>query len=146
MPLSSTYARLHPHTCTIQVATVSTAADPYHPGTGNRTVDFATPAATHTGIACRLQRLDSVAQNQAERTGDGKAGTVIATHFLWIKRAVCPATLLDQDSVPSPEVRHRIVDVAKAGTVFDAGPFDVQRIVDLAGQGDVVKLELKRIT
>lgn len=146
MPLASTYTRLHIHTCTIQVGTVATAADPYHPGSVNRTVSFDTLAATHTAVPCRLQRLDSIAQSETERTGGGTAGTVVATHYLWIKRAACPTTLLDQDSVPAPELKHRIVNVAKAGTVFDTGPFDVQRVLDLAGQGDVIKLELKRIT
>lgn len=143
MPLASTYERLHRHTCTVEVGTVSTVADPYHPGTSNLSVDFATPAASHTGVRCRLERLDSA----GEMDGGGKAGTVVATHYLYIARAACPATLLDQDSTPAPEVKHRIVNVAlhATGAIFDVGPFDVQRVVDMAGQGDVVKLELKRV-
>lgn len=145
MPLASTYSRLHRHTCTIQVGTVSTTADTYHPGTSNLTVDFTTPATSWTGVRCRLERLDSAADN--EITGGGKAGTVVATHYLYIARSACPTTLLDQDSTPVPEVKHRIVNVAvyATGTVFDTGPFDVQRVVELAGQGDVLKLELKRV-
>lgn len=143
MPLSSTYARLHRHTCTIEVGTVVTVPDLYHPGTSNLEVDFATPAASHTGVRCRLERLDAI----AEMTGGGFAGTVVATHYPWIARSVCPATLLDQDSVPAPEVKHQIVNVAvfATGVIFDTGPFDIQRVVDLAGEGDVMKLELKRV-
>lgn len=145
MPLASTYARLHRHTCSIQVAAVATTADTLHPGSSNRTVSFDTPATTHSGVRCRLQRLDGLALG--ELTGDGKAGTVVASHYLWIARSVCPATLLDQDSVPAPEVKHRIVNVAvfATGVIFDTGPFDIQRVVDLAGNGDLVKLELKRV-
>ena len=148
MPLASTYTRLHRHTCTIQRGTVVTTADPYHPGSANRTVDWATIAATNTAVRCRLARLDSIDQSEAERTGGGTAGTVVATHYLYLARSAVPATLLDQDSVPAPELQHRIVNLAlySTGTVFDTGPFDIQRILDLAGQGDVMKLELKRIT
>lgn len=148
MPLASTFTRLHPHTCTIQVAVVGTTADPYHPGSTNRTVDFTTPAATHTAIRCRLERLDSQNQAETERTGGGTAGTVVATHYLYLARSAAPATLLDQDSVPAPEVKHRVVNVALYATsvVFDTGPFDIQRVVDLAGKNDDIKLELKRIT
>lgn len=143
MPLASTYTRLHRHTCTIEVGAVATVADPYHPGSTNRTVSFTSPAATYTGKRCRLERLDSI----AEITGDGRGGTVVATHYLYIARSACPATLLDQDSTPAPEIKHRITNVAfhATGVVFDIGPFDVQRVVDLAGEGDVMKLELKRV-
>lgn len=145
MPLASTYTRLHVHTCTIQAGVVSTTADAYHPGTGNLTVSFTSPTE-HTAIKGRLQRLDSIVQAEAERAGGGVAGTIVATHFWWMKRADAPSTLIDWDSTPAPEVRHRIVNVARSGTVFDAGPFDVQRVLDLAGSNDVIKLELKRIT
>ena len=109
----------------------------------NLSVDFTAPSASHTGVRCRLERLDAI----AEMTGGGFAGTVVATHYLWIARSVCPATLLDQDSVPAPEVKHQIVNVAvfATGVIFDTGPFDIQRVVDLAGEGDVMKLELKRV-
>ena len=31
------------------------------------------------------------------------------------------------------------------GESLDAGPFDIQRITDLAGWGDVLQLEVKRV-
>lgn len=131
---------LYRHTCTVQRATLSTTADPYHPGSGNVTVDWDTIAASSTGIDCSWQRLDAVEQAAA-----GKAGTVVATDYLWMTVADAPSTLLDRDSVPAPETFHRITNVAVDGVVLDAGPFDIQRIIEEGGGGAVLKLELKRV-
>lgn len=128
------------HTCTVQVATVSTTADPYHPGSSNRTVDWSTLAASHTGIACSAQRMTA-----EELAAVGKAGTVLGYAHLMMAAADAPATLTDRDSTPAPETYHRITAVAADGSTVDAGPYDIEQIIDLAGDGQLLRLELKRV-
>lgn len=129
------------HRFVLQKGAVSTTADPLHPGSGNRQVTFDTPAATYTGLWGLLQRL-----SLEERANQGVAGTTIATHNLYMDKADAPAGLVAFDSTPAPEVLYRVVNVARdGGESIDAGPFDIQRITDLAGQGDVLQIELKRV-
>lgn len=128
------------HTCVIQVATVSTTADPYHPGSSNRVVDWSTLAASHTGIRCSAQRMTA-----EELAAAGKAGTVLGYDILLMAAADAPATLLDRDSTPAPETYHRVANVAVSGVVSDAGPYDIEQIIDLAGDGQLLRLELKRV-
>ena len=139
---------LYKYTCTVQVATLRTDADPYHPGSSNLTVDWSTIAASHTAIPCSWQRLDTRERaTMGEVTGTGKAGTLIATDYLWIVAEDAPATLLDRDSIPAPELYHRITNIALRSdeTLIDAGPFDIQRIVPEGSAGVTVKSELKRV-
>lgn len=132
---------LHQHTCTVQRARLVASGSPYHPG--QTTLDFATPAA-QVSVACRLQRLDSVTITRL--TGAGKAGTMVATDYLYMAYGDAPTSLHDQDSTPGPEALHRIVNVLRPdGTTLDTGPFEIMRIVDMAGAADVLKLELKRV-
>lgn len=132
---------LHVHTCTIQKAAVVASGSLYHPG--SNAISFDTPAASTT-VACRVQALDSV--TISEMIGGGKAGTMVATDYLYLAYSAAPASLLDQDSSPSPESLHRIVNVKRAdGTVLNAGPLEILRIVDLAGAADVLKIELRRV-
>lgn len=134
---------LHIHTCTIQRGAVVASGSPYHPGAGGTVVSFDPPAA-ETAARCRIQRLDSV--TIAEMVGGGKAGTMVATDYLYLACADAPESLVDQGSAPSPESLHRIVDVLRPdGTLLDAGPFEIVRIVDMAGAGEVLKLELRRV-
>ena len=140
--MSAIYAVLK-HTCTIQVGTLSTTADPYHPGSDNRTVSWTSPTS-HTGIVGRWQQLSL--RDIGEQAGNGMAGTMVTTHFWHMVRSDAPSTLIDHDSTPAPETYHRIVNVKDSqGNTLDAGPFDVQRVLDLAGQNEVIKLELKRV-
>jgi len=129
------------HRFTLQKGAVSTTADPLHPGSGNRQVSFDTPAASYTGLWGLLQRL-----SLEERASAGMAGTTIATHMLYVDKADAPAGLVDFDSTPAPEVLYRVTAVARDnGESIDAGPFDIQRITDLAGWGDVLQIELKKV-
>ena len=129
------------HRFTLQKGAVSTAADPLHPGSGNRQISFDTPAAQHAGLWGLLLGL-----SLEERASAGMAGTTIATHMLYMDKADAPAGLVAFDSTPAPEVLYRVVSVTREnGEAIDAGPFDVQRITDLAGWGDVLQLELKRV-
>lgn len=137
---------LYRHTCTVQRATLSTTADPYHPGSSNRVVDWDTIAASYTSIDCSWQRLDtSERATMGEVASGGMAGTLIATDYLWMTVADAPSTLIDRDSTPAPETFHRITNVAVHGVLLDGGPFDIQRIIEEGGGGKVVKLELKRV-
>jgi hypothetical protein len=132
---------LHGHACTVQRARIVASESPYHPG--DTALDFDPPAAQAT-MRCRIQRLDSV--TITEMVGGGKAGTRVATDYLYLAYGDAPASLVDQGSTPSPESLHRIVDVLRPdGSLLDAGPFEIVRIVDMAGAGDVLKLELKRV-
>lgn len=132
---------LHGHACTVQRGRITNSGSPYHPG--GTTVDFDPPAA-QTVVRCRIQRLDSV--TIAEMVGGGKAGTMVATDFLYIAYGDAPVSLVEQGSAPSPESLHRVVDVKRPdGALLDAGPFEIVRVVDMAGAGDVLKLELKRV-
>ena len=129
------------HRFTLQKGAVSTTADPLHPGSGNLQVSFDTPAASYTGLWGLLQRL-----SLEERANQGMAGTTISTHFLYMDKDDAPAGLVDFDSTPAPEVLYRVTAVARDnGESLDAGPFDIQRITDLAGWGDVLQLEMKRV-
>jgi hypothetical protein len=129
------------HRFTLQKGAVSTTADPYNPGSGNRQISFAAPAATTAGLWGLLQRV-----GLKEQASAGMAGTTIGTHMLYMDKADAPAGLVDFDSTPAPEVLYRVVSVARDnGEAIDAGPFDVERVTDLAGWGDVLQLELKRV-
>ena len=137
----SVWRPLMVHRFTLQKGAVSTTADPLHPGSSNRVVTFTTPAAEYTGLHGLFHRL-----TLDERASQGMAGTTVASHNLYLDLADAPAGLVDFDSTPAPEVLYRVVDVARAdGASVDDGPFDIQQIEDLAGQGDVVRLELKRV-
>lgn len=137
---------LYKYTCTVQVATISTTADPYHPGSSNRVIDWSTIAASYTAIACSWQRLDTRERAaMGEVASDGKAGTLIATDYLWMIAAEAPASLLDRDSTPAPETYHRIASIARDGVMIDAGTFDIQRIVPEGSAGKTLKIELKRV-
>ena len=57
------------HTCTIQVATVTTTADPYHPGTFNSVVSWTTLAATYAGVKCLWQPMTLDEMAATSRTG-----------------------------------------------------------------------------
>lgn len=129
------------HRFTLQKGAISTTADPLHPGSGNLQVSFTTPAAQYPGLWGLLQRL-----NLEERASQGMAGTTVSTHMLYMDKADAPAGLVDFDSTPAPEVLYRVTAVARDnGESLDAGPFDIQRITDLAGWGDVLQLEVKRV-
>jgi len=134
---------LHRYTCTIQRARIVASGSPYHPG--QTELDFGTPAATTT-VACRIQRLDSNSIRHLEMVGNGKSGTLVASDYLFIAYGDAPASLVAQGSTPSPESLHRVVDVKRPDSAtLDAGPFDIVRVVDMAGAQDVLKLELKRV-
>jgi hypothetical protein len=129
------------HRFTLQKGAVSTTADLLHPGTGNRQVSFDTPAAQYPGLWGLLQRL-----SLEERASAGMAGTTIATHMLYVDKADAPAGLVAFGSTPAPEVLYRVTAVTREnGEAIDAGPFDIERITDLAGWGDVLQIELKRV-
>lgn len=134
---------LHTYTATVQRGAVGASSSPYHPGgTG---ISFTTPAAS-TSVACRLQRLDTLTLSRmGEMIGGGKAGTVVMTHHMYIAYSAAPSTLLAQSS-PSAESLHRVVNVyGPDGALLDAGPFEILKIIDLAGAQDVLKLELRRV-
>jgi hypothetical protein len=70
----------------------------------------------------------------------------VASDYLFIAYGDAPASLVAQGSTPSPESLHRVVDVKRPDSAtLDAGPFDIVRVVDMAGAQDVLKLELKRV-
>jgi hypothetical protein len=140
------FAKLFFFTMTIEVATVITSSDPLHPGSTNREVDWSTLAASHTSIACAWQRLASRERGILGELANSSGGTLVATDYFMIKAADAPASLLDRDSVPAPEVIHRITDVKKDGTTIDGGIFDVQRIIDLGvGSTKLIFIEAKRV-
>lgn len=133
---------LHRYTATIQKAQLVASGSPYNPG-GNQ-ISFTTPAASTT-VKCRFQRLDSV--TLSKMYGGGMPGTAVTTDFMYLAYNAAPASLLDQDSSPSPENMHRIVTVLRPdGTTLDTGPFEITRIVDMGGANDVLKLELRRVS
>lgn len=134
------------HTCTVEVATVTTAADTYHPGTSNRVVDFGTLATSYTDVRLSWQPLDTKeTQAMGEVSTGGKAGTGVWTAYAYLAASDAPATLKDRDSIPAPETYHRLTNIKRAGQLVDAGPYDIQKIVDMAGDGQMLKLELKRV-
>ena len=128
------------HTCTIQVATVTTAADPYHPGTTNSVVSWTTLAATYAGVRCLWQPM-----TLEEIAAAGRAGTVVAMVKVYVLFGDLPATLKVRGALPAPETYHRFVNVRDAEGVVDAGPLDIEKIVNMAGQDAMVMLEVKRV-
>lgn len=140
------FAKLFFYTMTVEVATISTSADPLHPGSTNREVSWSTLAASYTSIACAWQRLASRERGILGELANSSAGTLVATDYFMIKAADAPASLLDRDSVPAPEVYHRMTAVKKDGTTVDGGIFDIQRIVDLGvGSTKLIFIEAKRV-
>lgn len=139
--------RLFLYTLTIEVAAISTTADPLHPGGTNRQIVWSPLAASHTGIACAWQRLASRERAMLGEQVTQTAGTLLATDYFLLDYSAAPATLLDRDSVPAPEAYHRFTTIKAAdGTAVDAGPFDIQRIVDLAaGSRRLLFVEAKRV-
>ena len=128
------------HTCTIQVATVTTTADPYHPGTFNHVVSWTVLAATYANIKCLWQPL-----TLEEIAAQGRSGTVVAMAKVYILFKDLPDTLKVRGALPAPEVYHRLVNVADAQGIVDAGPLDIEKIVNMAGQDAMVLFETKRV-
>lgn len=128
------------HTVTIQVATVTTTADPYHPGTFNHNVDWTILAATYAGIKCLWQPL-----TLEEIAAQGRAGTVVAMAKVYILFKDLPTTLKVRGALPAPEVYHRLVNVTDAQGIVDAGPLDIEKVVNMAGQDEMTLLEVKRV-
>lgn len=121
------------HTCSVVQAGTKTAGY----GHGGAP-DWATPTATTSGVPCRLRRLSA-----RERVETGLAGTVVADHVLDVAIGEAPASL----RAAGAETRHRIINVAwrDGGDSVDAGPFDVLQIIDAAGAGHHLALELRRV-
>ena len=128
------------HTCTIQVATVTTTADPYHPGTTNSVVSWTTLVATYAGVKCLWQPL-----TLEEIAAQGRAGTVVAMAKVYVLFKDLPASLKVRGTLPAPETYHRIVNVTDAEGIVDAGPLDIEKIVNMAGQDAMVLFEVKRV-
>lgn len=128
------------HTCTIQVGTVTTTADPYHPGTTNSVVSWTVLAATYTGVKCLWQPM-----SLEEIAAAGRAGTVVAMTKVFILFGDLPATLQVRGALPAPETYHRIVNVMDAEGLVESGPLDIEKIVNMAGQDAMVLFETKRV-
>ena len=128
------------YTCTIQTGTVTTTADPYHPGTTNSTVSWTTLAATTTGVRCSWQPL-----TLEEIAAQGRAGTVVAMAKVFVLFDDLPATLKVRGGLPAPETYHRIVNVMDAEGLVESGPLDIEKIVNMAGQDAMVLFETKRV-
>lgn len=133
-------------TCTVVRATTLTAANPLDPQGGTITgVDFANPAATTTGVLCRLMPITP--KQKAELAASNTAGTVVASHIMYMPWASAPGTLSDLDANPHPSVTHRVKDVkTAAGAMFHAGPFDIQYAYDPASTQELLILTLTAVT
>lgn len=129
----SAFDSLMVHTCTVERAGTKTGSY----GHGG-TPDFANPTTTTTGVTCRLRRLTA-----RERIETGMAGTVVADYVLDAAVADAPATL----RTAGAETTHRVTNVVwrDGGASVDAGPFDVLRVIDAAGEGHHLMLELRRV-
>lgn len=128
------------HTCTIQVATVTTTADPYHPGTTNSVVDWTILAATYANVKCLWQPL-----SLEEIAAQGRTGTVVAMAKVYVLFKDLPASLKVRGALPAPETYHRLINVADAQGVVDSGPLDIEKIVNMAGQDEMVRFDVKRV-
>lgn len=129
----SAFDSLMIHTCSVVQAGTKTG------GYGHtNAADWATPTATTASIPCRLRRLTA-----RERIETGMAGTVVADHVLDMAVANAPASI----RVAGAETKHRVINVAwrNGGASVDAGPFDVLKVVDAAGEGHHLMLELRRV-
>lgn len=139
---------LYIHSCTVVKAATLTTVDPLNPQGGVITgVDWDHPAATTTGVRCRLMSV-SVQQraNMGELTDSEKAGTVVASHVLQMPWDVAPSSLADMDSVPDPAVLHRITSVLDPdGGIYNTGPFDILYVHDPSGEQQALLLLLKRV-
>lgn len=129
----SAFDSLMVHTCSVVQAGTKTAG---YGHTG--AMDWANPTATTASIPCRLRRLTA-----RERVEIGMSGTVVADHILDVAAASAPASL----SAAGAETKHRVTNVAwrANGASIDAGPFDVLKVVDAAGAGHHLMLELRRV-
>lgn len=119
------------HSCSMVQAASSTNAY------GVPAMSWTTGATTTSGIACRLMPTP-LGQMQAEQAG----GLVVSEYVLYLLCEDAPASLLAY----SAEDTHRITAVLDSdGASVDAGPFDVLRIRDQAGEGHHLRLDLERV-
>lgn len=126
----SAFDSLMIHTCTIVQAGTQ---DDY----GNTMPTWTSGTTSTTGIACRLSPVALFRQARGEQA----TGESIADYELWLAYDDAPASLLSFGAADT----HRVTDVHDAaGSVIDAGPFDIKFIADAAGQEHHLKLSLKR--
>ena len=143
------------HYCDIQVAPVTTSADPYQPGSGVQLIDWAsaTIPTANVEVQCRFLDVTSIRRFNAEMTSSGqetetggRRGTSITTHFLLFRDSDAPATLKDLDATNAPSTTHRIknIKIRKTGTMVDTGPFDVQHVSKEGHSESLIMLSLLR--
>lgn len=77
---------------------------------------------------------------QARTERESATGAVISTHVWYMQYADAPASLL----LHGAEKTHRLTNVKRDGTVFDAGPFHIVEVQDAAGRFDHLELRLLR--
>lgn len=135
------------HTCDIQLASVvSSANDPYHPGSSTKSITFSTLQTTHTSVPCRFLTNTTLRRMWFEQTTTGQRGftgnradTLIGEYSIIFRFSDVPSGVLDFSGTYSPTAIYRIANIKRVSdsSVVDPGPFDIQDIAN-EGYGDYV--------
>lgn len=56
-----------------------------------------------------------------------------------------PTSLKVRGALPAPETYHRLVNITDAEGIVDAGPLDIEKVVNMARQNAMVLFETKRV-
>jgi len=122
------------HTCTITQAGISTQTAAAY---GHKKRDYTTtPAATYTGVRCRLRSL-----TMDEEVQIGRDEVSVQDFYLYVASSQLPTSVKDDGA----NATHQVSDVRTlAGTLVKAGPFDIQSIREIAGVSHHYVLQLRK--
>jgi hypothetical protein len=128
------------HTCTLRKRTLSAGSA----ATFGQQVS--TWAEYISGVPCRLDPMSS-----KEVADQAKEGTPSATHNLFVEFSAMsytdPTKTFTDLATMAGAGTYQVTNVKdRSGTVIDAGPFDVKPALNLAGTGQLMKIQLVRVT
>lgn len=137
MPIGSSKAlrSMLVHTCTVVQSSRGTATTGSY---GHQSIDFTSGTTTTTGVRCRLEPM-----SMDERTNTQMQGTIVGDYNLYIAWESVPNGFLVQQS-PALFRITSIVD-SRTGASIDAGPFDINQVLNEAGESHHLKVVLKRV-
>jgi len=131
----STFLTLLIHTCDIQRLLPAPASSATY---GHQSLTAFEPQTVAAQVRCRLRSLSA-----PEMSGSGQVGTIVATHLLYLAWNTLPDGMTWQFG----PTRFQIANVRRAviGTLIDPGPFDIEEVIDAAGEGHHAQIRLKRV-
>lgn len=122
------------HRCTIIRASRGTSSSSSY---GHSKINFDMPEVLFQDVLCRFEPL-----SLEEMTGLGTQGRVTGTYWLWLPWESIPPGILAQEK----SILHRVTNIKdrRSKRLIDAGPFDIDPLVDEAGASHHVRLMLRK--